>query len=400
MQGILTSGGWMQFCQLRFGLRPARVISSGWLLVCLTVAADAQDTTSTTLVDSLLIQQLQQQMLTPAPPAVAPRTTPTTNPNMSVIGDFRLSYQSPAQRHLDAAFEEAEIAMQSIVDPYARADFFLSIAPDPETGKFGIELEEGYLTSLDLPAHLQLKAGKFRSTFGKINNIHPHALPFIDVPSVYANYLGDEGLNDAGVSLSWLVPNPLNFYQELTVEATRGPAESASFVLSNSDRLMYLGHVKNFWDLTDNATLEVGLSGVVGPNDAGFNSVLGGIDVTYKWKPLQYNTYKSFVLQTEAMWSRRKTAETGRVTSWGMYALSTYQLQKRLFLTGRFDYSNRPDEASFVERGVSGTLGWYATEFQKVELEYKATSSNAFSQLTQVWLRSIFVIGAHGGHAY
>jgi hypothetical protein len=390
--------------RLRPGCTTTRIFDFIWVwLLCLGAMARAQDTTKAVAVDSLLIKQLQQQMAATAQqplPAAAPRSAISTNPNMSVIGDFRAAYFSPAQRHFDTEFHEAEIAFQSVVDPYARADFFLSLAPDPATGKFAIELEEGYLTTLSLPAQLQLKAGKFRSTFGKINNIHPHALPFIDVPNVYANYLGDEGLNDAGFSLSWLVPNPLDFYQELTLEVTQGPAENESFATSAFDRYLYLAHLKNFWDLTANATLELGFSGVAGPNHAAFNSVIGGVDVTYKWKPLRLNTYKSLVLQAEALWSRKKIAANTDIKSWGAYGLATYQLKKRLFFTGRFDYSNLPDNAAFVERAYSGTLGWLATEFQKAELEFKTTSSNSFARTTQVLLRSVFVIGAHGAHAY
>jgi hypothetical protein len=319
---------------------------------------------------------------------------------MSAIGDFRASYLSPAHRHFDAEMHETEIAVQSVVDPYARADFFLSVARDPASGNFGLDLEEGYLTTLDLPAALQLKAGKFRSTFGKINNIHPHALSFIDVPNVYANYFGEEGLNDEGFSLSVLVPNPLEFYQELTFEATRGPDGNLSFVRSTGDRYLYLGHLKNFWDLTDNATLELGLSGVAGPNDSAYSSAIGGVDVTYKWKPVQFNTYQSFVLQAEALWSDKKVSTARKVKSWGMYTLATYQLDKRIFLTGRFDYSNTPDNSSYVERAYSGTLGWLATEFQKVEVQFKATDTNIGSHRNELLLRSVFVIGAHGAHAY
>ena len=374
----------------------------GFYFVCATAMAQ-QDSTKSMSVDSLLIQQLQQQMAATsqqATPAVAPRTAPSTNPNMSVIGDLRAAYFSPAQRHLQTEFHEAEFAFQSVVDPYARADFFLTLAPDPETGEFAIELEEGYLTTQSLPAGLQLKAGKFRSTFGKINTLHPHALPYIDTPNVYANYFGDEGLNDTGLSLSWLVPNPLDFYQELTVEVTHGPAENASFAASEFDRYLYLAHLKNFLDLTPNATLELGLSGSVGPSPAGFNTFIGGLDLTYKWKPLRLNTYRSLVLQAEALWSRTKIAAPEKITSFGMYSLATYQLQKRLFLTGRFDYSNLPFDASFVERAFSGTLGWLATEFQKAEIEFKLTSCNGYDRTTQVLLRSVFVIGAHGAHAY
>ena len=383
---------------------PIRKIAVGWGFALLGSAVMAQqDGAKSIAVDSLLIQQLQQQMPAAAAqttPTVAPRTAPSTNPNMSVIGDFRATYLSPAQRHLETEFHEAEFAFQSVVDPYARADFYLSAAPDAATGEFAIELEEAFLTTQTLPAGLQLKVGKFRSAFGKINSIHPHALPYIDTPAVYVNYFGDEGLNDTGLSLSWLVPNPFDFYQELTVEATRGPAENISFAASPFDRYLYLAHLKNFWDLTPNATLELGLSGSVGPNPAGFNSVIGGIDLTYKWKPLRLNTYRSLVLQAEALWSRTKIAASEKIASGGMYSLATWQLQKRLFLTGRFDYANRPYNASFVERAFSGTLGWLATEFQKAEIEVKLTSSNSADRTTQVLLRSVFVIGAHGGHAY
>lgn len=333
-------------------------------------------------------------------PASAARATPSVNPNISVIGDFRAHYLSPARRHFEAAFHEAEFSFQSVVDPYARADFFIALGRNEESGEFAVELEEGFLTTQSLPAGLQLRLGKFRSTFGKINMLHPHALTFVDVPSAYANYLGEEGLNDEGVSLSWLVPNPLNFYQELTLEVTHGPAESASFVTSESDRLLYLGHLKNFWDLTPNATLEAGCTGVWGQNDLAYSTVIAGLDLTYKWKPLRFNTYKSFVLQLEGLLSEKKISATERLRTWGMYALSTYQIGRRWFLSGRFDYANLPNNAQHVERAYSGILGWQLTEFQKAELQFKTTDSNVFDRTYQVLLRSVFIIGAHGAHVY
>jgi len=83
-----------------------------------------------------------------------------------------------------------------------------------------------------------------------------------------------------------------------------------------------------------------------------------------------------------------------------MYSFLTYQLEKRWFLTGRFDYSNFPYSSNLVERAYSATLGWYATEFQKIELEAKTTTSNFQEQFHQAMLRWIFVIGAHGAHQY
>src|ERR1041385_2933019 len=209
---------------------------------------------STAAADSILLKQIEQQMqpvTQPPQTAAQPRSAISTNPNMSVIGDFQSSYHSMLDRHFDLNLNPAEFSFQSVVDPYARADFFLSLAKDPASGKYEADIEEAYLTTLELPADLQLKAGKFRMALGRLNTVHPHALPFIDLPNAYVNYFGDEGLNDEGLSLSWLVPNK-KFYQELIVQATAGVSESPSFVRGENNRLVYLSHLKNFFTLSDN----------------------------------------------------------------------------------------------------------------------------------------------------
>ena len=334
----------------------------------------------------------------PAPAQM--RSGISTNPNMSAIGDFQGSYQSDTGRNYDLFFHEGEFSFQSFVDPYARADFFLSLSRNGSTGKYEADLEEVYLTTIDLPAGLQLKAGKFRMSLGRINPVHPHALPFVDVPLAYSNFFGEDGLNDEGFSFSWLVPNPLDFYQELTVEVTDGPLDNPSFARSTADKYLYLVHLKNFWDLSQNSTLELGLTALAGPNDSSFSTTIGAVDLTYKWKPLQFNTYQSFVWQSEAYFSKARYAPDADVNSWGMYSFLTYQLEKRWFLTGRFDYSNFPFSSQLVERAYSATLGWYATEFQKIEVGAKTTTSNFHDQFQQAMLRWIFVIGSHGAHAY
>jgi len=95
------------------------------------------------------------------------------NPDISLIGDF-----IGAVGHNDVApipslqLHESELGVQAIIDPYARADVFISF------GEEGVNVEEGYVTFTSLPAGLLLKVGKMRADFGKINTIHNHALPF------------------------------------------------------------------------------------------------------------------------------------------------------------------------------------------------------------------------------
>ena len=348
--------------------------------------------------DSLLLKQIEEQMQaqTPTQPT---RSSLSFNPDIGVIGDFQSSYISRGKRNFDFYLNETEVSLQATVDPSARADFFLTFGRDPETGKYGAEVEEGYLSTISLPAKLQLKVGKFKQAVGRINPVHGHALPFIDMPNAYVNYFGEEGLNDEGASLSWLLPNK-KFYQELVVQLTSGYTEAPAFFRSPSNRFIYLGHLKNFFTISDDATFELGLTGIAGPNDSSRTTSIASADITYKWKPVKLNTYRSLTWQSEFYYSSAGMPDGKAKRSFGLYSFIQYQLAKRWFLTGRYDYAQQPYDKTIVENAFSLTAGWYATEFSKMEFEAKGTGSNVQPSLFQAWLRWIFVIGAHGAHQY
>src|SRR6266851_5908480 len=71
------------------------------------------------------------------------------NPDISLIGDFigtaGHNIVSPS-RSLE--LHESEVGMQAIIDPYARADAFISF------GETGVNVEEAYVTFTSLPAGL------------------------------------------------------------------------------------------------------------------------------------------------------------------------------------------------------------------------------------------------------
>lgn len=373
------------------------------LFFILFIRMEVYAQTDTIKTDSLLLLQIQNEMQQPTP-LPQQRIAASANPDISVIGDFQGLYRSYGTHNFDALLNEAELSVQSVVDPYARADFFYSVAEDRITGEFSGEIEEGYLTTLSLPAHLQLKAGRFKQAVGRVNPVHAHALPFIDMPDAYVNFFGEEGLKGDGISLVWLLPNH-TFFQELKIEATN-VAESPSFERSSKNNYLYLLHLKNFWDLTANATIELGLSAITGENLMKKITNIAALDLTYKWKPIRYNTYKSVTFQNEFYYNEA-TLDSSKVNALGFYSLLNVQIAQRWFLAGRFDYSNSPYSASFIQKSGSMTLGWYATEFQKIEIEGKYTTmnqgliENSFEKkFGMAYLRWIFVIGTHGAHQY
>ena len=383
---------------VNLNIQSKQIIICGTIIGGIFLSTKTMAQTDSTATDSVLLKQIEQQMQTNIQPAPQQtRSGISTNPDVGVVADFQGSYINKGKKNFDTYLNETEISFQSVVDPYIRADFFVSFGRDPEKHKYGVSIEEGYLTTLSLPAKLQLKAGKFREAVGRINPIHPHALPFIDLPNAYVNYFG-EGLNDEGVSLSWLTP--AKFYQELTFQATSGAEESPTFFRGDNNRFVYLGHLKNFFALSDNATLEFGLTGITGPNDSSRNTNIAAADITYKWKPVQMNTYKSLTWQSEFFYSNAKYTSNTSSNSLGLYSFLEYQIAKRWFLTGRYDYAQKPYNKNIVEQAGSLTAGWLATEFQKIEFEGKFTTINVQPDYNQFWLRWIFVIGAHGAHQY
>ena len=147
-----------------------------------------------------------------------------------------------------------------------------------------------------------------------------------------------------------------------------------------------MAHLKNFWDLSSNATLELGLTGIIGVNDSSRTTKFAALDLTYKFKPLQLNTYKSITWQSELFYSNAELTNNSSAKSWGGYSLISMQLARRWFLTGRGDYSQRPNTSSQYERSISLMLGWFTTEFQKLEMELKRTTSN-FSVKVDIYNR-------------
>jgi len=372
-----------------------------------SLAAQAQTTTvadtATAGLEKEIAAALAQEApsLAPAVPSVQPRVGLQMNPNIGVLGNFLASRRMGNALPEDGfQFDEAELSFRMVIDPYARADFFIAVSPLEET----VELEEGYITYLALPAKLQARAGFFRPRFGKLNLTHRPETPFIDYPLVLTHYLGPDGLAEPGLELSYLVPNPWGQFVELTVSVLNGNNEvSFNGAASHSvGDLLYLAHLKSFFDFTENSTLELGLSGMTGVNDPkGMHRTnIAGLDLTYRWRPLRYKQYKAIALQTEFLFSHREESDGRPVTSWGFFSYLEWRFRQRWFLATRVDYSQFPQTRHQNERAYSTILTFWPSEFQTLRLQYKHTDQNFGDSDNQIFAQWFFVIGAHGAHPY
>ncbi len=322
------------------------------------------------------------------------------NPDISMIGDFiGVAGNNSIQPSPSLQMHESEIGMQAIIDPYARGDFFLSF------GEEGVNLEEGYITFTALPGDFVARVGKMRSAFGKVNAMHNHVLPWVDRPLVTNSLVaGEDGINDAGVSVERIIPFAKGIFLSATGQLFRGDSGSGDELVfqshSKSD-VSTVDHLRAYKDLTESTNLDLGLSYARGHNELGDNFItsLYGVDATLHWKPLRRAIYHSFVARSEFIWSQRQQNPFEQ-RSFGMYASADYQVARRWFLGGRFDRSDRARQANLTDNGGSLTVTYWPSEFSQIRGQYRFIDYAGDHKTNELLMQVIFSLGAHGAHPF
>jgi hypothetical protein len=352
----------------------------------------------------------------------------TTSPDISVIPRFRLNSSDNGTGKLetpDFRLEEFEVAIQAYLNPFARADVFLTkagVADEP------VEIEEGYATFVrGLPWGLNARIGKFKAEFGKINMMHPHAWPFVTTPLSVQRFTGDEGVNDLGAGASILIPTGDEVYSRLAVELVRGSfaqtldatggASSGGIGMRDSlgqtPPYALSGRLMTFLPVSDESDMEIGLSGLTGVHDPyhDLRFVYGNLDVKYKWKP---DSYTALTLQGEVLVNHRSVVTgpapsggvlTGSRTTAGMYAYVDYQFQKMFSVGARYDWAESPYSTNDRAHGYAFFAGFYPVEETtafRFEYQQYQTQTPAAGAMTvrNVALQFQFSMGPHKAHPF
>ncbi len=418
-----------------------RIVSAWVVLLCvglLSSPARAQQDVIQFLKDALVdvqnklndalarIEQLEKEKQTPpaGPPPSQSASAETTqssgqpsagskgilsslNPAISVNGLFLGGYSSNAKRtsritglNFQNGFnlQEAEVQFTADVDPYWKANLIVSI--DREGS---VNVEEGYVTSEELPYNLlpentTLKLGKFFAAFGKHNLLHTHQFPFINQPLINQAAFGSEGLKEPGLGISYLLPT--KWFSELTFQGMAGENEGLFRLKKDTKpRGAYLGHWKNFFDLTDETTLEVGNSVLAGRNSNSGHpwSEAVGVDLTTKWRP---SKERALVWQAEYIYFNRDGDGNNSRRGGGLYSSLQYQFASRWWIQGRYDLLGIPKLDDGRKNRWSTLLAFVMSEFSAIRLQHSYTVSDRGGPLNEILLQFNFTIGAHPAHQY
>lgn len=343
-------------------------------------------------------------------------------------------------------FNYAELALASSVDPYF--DMFSNF----HLSEFGFEIEEAYINTRSLPFGLQVKAGKFLSSFGRLNSQHSHYWDFSDSPLIYENLLGTHNILEKGIQLNWLLPTDL--YLLSGIEILNGENERSfgnrGFV-SGTNKLedvnhpnLITGFLKTSLDF-DNLIVLAGLSYAQGgsrivasqsgesignmhihsldreldsneeTNFAGGTRIFGA-DLTAKYF---IDSYRYFSFQSEFLYRNMLGSEYSKTSKLavnrnqsGLYSQLVYKFNQQWRVGARLDMllqNNIMKENK--ELGYSGFIPKYTamidfnpTEFSRLRLQFNHDRTKILdtSQIAvnEILLQLNMAIGAHGAHIF
>ncbi|KAA3634614.1 MAG: hypothetical protein DWP97_06650 [Calditrichaeota bacterium] len=293
-----------------------------------------------------------------------------TQPNISVIGDFRSftgDYKDDEGNDLlksnnwNSQLNSLELAFNGNLNPYTRADIYIANHGE------GFETEEAYVTFLrGLPFKMQLKAGQYLVDFGRLNTVHPHAYSFLDRPLSHRVFFGYDGFKDKGIQASFLLPT--SFYSKLSLNLLAGDLfephshghEEEEVIIDTAMMEEEHGHsergTKNpifssrlsfFFPIGESGNVDFGLSGLYGvyqrheEENLDLKAQMGAIDMKFKHKP---SDYSALTLQSEMIFAKHDiedevTEEVTDISTSGFWASIDYQFRKQYNIGFKYDYA-------------------------------------------------------------
>lgn len=141
------------------------------------------------------------------------------NPSISAVldGYYQSGDRWGTEQQEGFGLGHTEVALSANIDDL----FFGKITTVIEfhDGHTELNLEEAFIQTLALPSGFSVRAGRFLSDIGYLNNQHLHSDSFSNRPAVYRAFLGGHYYDD-GIRLSYLAPTDL--YWNIGVEAFKG----------------------------------------------------------------------------------------------------------------------------------------------------------------------------------
>lgn len=317
---------------------------------------------------------------------------------------------------------ESELGVYASIDPNFYGGLNLSLASDNT-----VSVEEAFIQTTSMPYGLTLKAGRFFSSIGYLNDQHAHTWDFVDNPLAYEAFLGNQ-FGDDGIQLKWLAPTDL--FMEFGAEYGRGRiADTTGKDKNGGSAGSVFAHVggdigaSNSWRAglsylkvspQNRLSNDIDATGSFVTNSFNGNSRLWLADFVWKWAPNGNATNTSFKLQGEYLHRNEDgtlNADQYSASQDGWYVQGVYKflpywrtgLRYDRLDSGSTNYSFNTANLSNVDynpQRISWMVDYNPSEFSRIRLQLSQDKSRQEATDNQIYIQYQMSLGAHGAHKY
>jgi len=310
------------------------------------------------------------------------------------------------ERAFDLNVRSAEFMVSGSIDHYF--DGLINFAGHTEEGEFELVLHEGYVSSSKLIPYSRFRVGKFFLGVGRLNQFHQHDWPFTDAPQAHNTFFAEEGVTDSGLEYTFLFPTTHFF--ELTAGVTRNYCYGHCHAdVAKPPRPLFYLHPVTFFEFSSQTGLQLGLSYLNRKDDAGIQTHLAGLDMTFKHRQGKRLVW---LLQAEAYYQDQGSDSVDNIRQVGGYCLTQYGLSPSWLLGLRLDafselsmkFQTTNQKRDDLDYAIVPIVTWKPSEFSTLRLSYTLDvdttkgDKDTVDQLVQ--LQFNFILGAHSAHDF
>ena len=391
-------------------------------------------------------------------PVIVQAQTPTlSNPTVSAIldGYYQSDDRLMAERAKGFGLGETELAFSASID-----DMFygkLTTVFESHDGESEVNVEEAFIQTMALPNGFTVRAGRFLSDVGYLNNQHLHTDSFTSRPSAYRAFLGNHYYDD-GLRVSYIAPTDL--YWAIGAEAFSGDSLRAADEHGEREfdsTGVYTAFTKLGGDIGTESSWQLGFSYLRNENGqstpeehdedehheeeehaedehghshsasyTGKNTYVA--DFVFKWAPNGNYKYQHLTLSAEYFRVNDFMAaelhdeheeedhhdeeehhdEGGKDYHQAWYVSGVYQFSPNWSaglrygeLDAQLQHEKHFDAQELKETELS--IAWHNSHFSTVRLEFSHQNNTGFENAEKdnvITLQYVMALGAHGAHQF
>ncbi len=310
--------------------------------------------------------------------------------NIDLFAGFR-SF-GPENEKRESKLREVEVSLEARINPWLYGMIFLTKPSDEP-----FEVEEAAVIA-ELRYGFLLKAGRYRNEFGLLNTIHEPERPQVSLPLPVSEFLGDEQLREAGVTIGKVFALAEGRHAGISLALLNGENEIA-FNESQTKDLSYSGKLY-YGDKSSETAYQLGLSALTGKNDVAgdLTTHLQAFDFRWMLGPdyaPEYDYSSRFMLLGEVFYNQREITTSKTNKALGYWVVADYQFKPAHHIGLGVESTEGVLDKALKSEAYSMHTSWYYSAHGRLQLEARHLNKDNAEDGLEILLQWNIVLAPH-----